>query len=287
MPWRDRAGNFSWLRALIFGLVVTLLVAVLGGLATDSHGAEPLKGATKEFGELTLRWLIFVLAITPLRRITGYGHLIGIRRMVGLSAFIFVFGHFALYVALQDGDLGKVISEVSSRIYLTIGFIALIGLSALAVTSFDRAIRAMGRGWHRLHRLVYPLTALGLLHFFMQSKFDVSEAAMMSGIFTGLMVFRLLDRRSWRPLLGPVLMVIIMAISAGVSAALWEYLWHLTQTGVPADRVLMSNFDFEYEIRHPWIAAAIMMVPALFPLGQWLRRRLATGQPPVAARKAS
>lgn len=284
LPWLDRSGRYSWLRALIFGVVIILIVAVIGGLVTGSYGPEPFKHATKEVGELTLRWLIFTLAISPLRRITGYGALIGVRRMVGLSAFFFLVAHFALYIAIQGGDLAKVFSEVTSRTYLIIGMIALVGLAALAATSFDGAIRAMGRWWNRLHWLIYPMVLLGLVHFFMQSKLDVAQAAMMSGIFTGLMVFRLIDRRSLRAVLAVEVMVIIMAISAGISAAIWEYLWHLTQTGVPADRVFMSNFSFEYDIRHPWIAATIMLMPVVFPLFKRLRGWI---YPPVAARKAS
>src|SRR3546814_13294447 len=97
----------------------------------------------------------------------------------------------------RSADLGNVVraaSEIASRIYLTIGFTAVLGIALLAATSFAGAIRRLRRNWKRLHKLVYPLTALELLHFSMQSKADVSEPALISGILVGLLMHRLAPR---------------------------------------------------------------------------------------------
>src|SRR3546814_14972953 len=113
-----------------------------------------------------------------------------IRRLLGVTAFAYVAGPRLLYILSLDGNVVRAASEIASRIYLTIGFTAVLGLALLAATSFDGAIRRLRRNWKRLHKLVYPLTALGLLHFYMQSKVDVSEPVLLSGIFVGLQIGR-------------------------------------------------------------------------------------------------
>ncbi|MEM7544105.1 MAG: protein-methionine-sulfoxide reductase heme-binding subunit MsrQ [Pseudomonadota bacterium] len=256
-PWMDRAGRFSALRMSVF-LMVIAPAGWLGWLtATGGLGVEPFKAATHLTGEWALWGLLIALAVSPLRRLLGWSTLIGVRRMVGVSAFAYVLGHFGLYVLYQNGDLVKVASEIVSRSYLSIGFFVLVGMAALTATSFDAAIRRMGGNWHRLHRLIYPLTALGIVHFFMQAKVDVADAAMLAGVFVGLIYHRMVSRST----VMPEIRVLIIAVLAGASAAGLEYLWHLTLTGLPADRVFLSNFDFEWEVRHPWLVMAIMTAP--------------------------
>ncbi|MEX2520529.1 MAG: protein-methionine-sulfoxide reductase heme-binding subunit MsrQ [Paracoccaceae bacterium] len=265
LPWIDRADRVSALRIAAFALIVLPGCWIAFAFLSGRLMPESEKAATHLTGEWTLYLLLTALAVSPLRRLMGWSRLIGVRRMIGVAAFAYVAAHFGLYLLHINLDVAKAVSEIIARFYLTIGFITLVGLGALAATSFDRAIRRMGRGWRRLHKLAYPLTALGLWHYFLQSKIDVSAPALLAGIFAGLMLHRVLDRPSIRGRLAPEATTLAVAIASGFFAAGAEYFWHLFMTGLPADRVLMSNLDFSYEVRPPWIAAAIMAAP-LAPL---------------------
>ncbi len=263
-PWADRRGAFDPLRAAVFAGLLLPAAAALWRLWADRLIPEPEKAATHLTGEWTLYILLAALAVTPLRRLLGWGRLIGLRRMVGVAGYAYAAGHLGLYVLHENGNLAKVASEILSRIYLTIGFAAVLGLLALAATSFDRAIRRMGPWWRRLHKLAYPLTALGILHFFMQSKIDVSHPAVLAGVFSGLMLLRL--RAVTRlPAAGAVAAA---AVFGGLAAAGFEAAWHGAATGAPWRLVLESNLDFSYEVRPPWIAAAILAAPLLVLAGR-------------------
>jgi len=262
IPWTDRAGRFSGLHAAAFAVAVAPATWIAIAFPAGWLTAEPLKQATLLSGTWTLYFLLASLAVTPLRAVPGWSRLVGIRRLLGVTAFAYIFGHFMLYVLFQDGNLAKVAVEIASRIYLTIGFAALCGLALLAATSFDTAMRRLRRNWKRLHRIVYPLTALGLLHFFMQSKSDVSGAVLLSGIFVALMLHRL-PRRTMTP--GGVLVV---ALAAGLAAAGLEFAWYATTSGIPAGRVLLSNLDFSYQVRPMWVVMAICALPLPFLLAR-------------------
>lgn len=261
-PWLDRSGRFSLLRAVVFVALLIPICRIGFLLFTGMIGPEPVTTAMNGIGEWTLRILLVSLAITPLRRLVGWSKLITVRRMVGLIAFAYVVAHFLLYILNEHGDLAKVASEIYTRLYLTIGFVALIGLAALAATSFDRAIRRMGKNWRRLHKLSYPLTALGILHFFMQAKIDVTGPVLMLGVFIGLMLHRLIDRVK----LPAFVSIIGVAILSGLAAAGLEALWYAAMTGAPAWRVLIANLDFSYDIRPAWFVAAILGAPVLLLL---------------------
>lgn len=265
-PWVDRAGRFSALRAMVFAALAAPALWIAVGLAMDTLGPEPVKAAEHLTGVWTLRILLVALAVTPLRRRLGWSRLIGARRMIGVAAFAYVLAHFGFYVLYLNGDLAKAAAEIVSRFYLAIGFVALLGLAALAATSFDAAIRRMGPNWRRLHKLAYPLTLLGILHYFLQSKIDVGAPALLFGVFAGLMLHRVFARAS----IPSALVMIGVALLSGAAAAGGEYLWHAALTGIPADKVFMANFDFRYEIRPPWLAMAIMAAPLLF-LPPWRR----------------
>lgn len=268
-PWADRRGRFDPLRASVFALLLAPGAAALWRLWSDRMGPEPEKAATHLTGEWTLYILLAALAVTPLRRTLGWGRPIALRRLIGVTAFAYVFAHLILYVLHENGDLAKAVSEIVSRTYLTIGFAALLGLAALAATSFDRAIRAMGAGWRRLHMLAYPLTALGILHHFMQSKLDVSHPALLAGVFAGLMLLRV--RAVHR--LPAAAALAAGAVFGGLASAGLEAGWHAAATGAPWARVLAGNLDFAYEVRPPWIAAAILAAPLLWLGGRALARR--------------
>lgn len=249
-PWRERNGRFSPLRLCVFLLLLAPGVWLAASLAAGTLGAKPVTEAIHQSGSWAIRFLVLSLLVTPLRRMTGWGRIIALRRMIGLAAAGYAAIHFALYALDQGFDLAVIAREIVLRIYLAIGFVALAGLAVLSSTSTDGAIRRMGPAWHRLHRIVYPLTLLACLHFFMQSKADVSEATLMAGAFTVLMLCRGATRAGL-PLASP-LVIAGVAVVSGLATAGIEYLWYALATGVPADRVLAANLDFSYSIRPAW-----------------------------------
>ena len=147
LPWRDRAGRFSRLKAAVLVLLCVPAVWILGGYGLGLLGARPLDEAILQSGFWTIRLIFLALAVTPLRQVLVWPELALVRRTIGLAAFAYAILHLALYAADQAFDLGKVASEILLRIYLTIGFVALCGLAALAATSTDTAIRRMGPRW--------------------------------------------------------------------------------------------------------------------------------------------
>lgn len=277
IPWNDRAGRFSTLHAAAFAAAVApagwLAVAFAAGWLT----ADPLKDATLLTGTWTLYFLLASLAVTPLKGLLGWPRLVALRRLLGVTAFAYAASHLLLYVLYQDVDLAKVAGEIASRIYLTIGFATVTGLALLAATSFDAAMRRLRRNWKRLHRLAYPLAALGLLHFYMQSKSDVSAPVLLSGLFVALMLHRLtprLTRRAASPAA-----VVAVAVAAGLAAAGFEYAWYAAASGLPAGRVLLSNLDFSYQVRPMWIVMALAALPAVVMLARRLAPELRRSVP--------
>lgn len=253
LPWLDRAGRLSLLKLAVFLLLLIPGLWLALSWWLFGLGPRPFTEAIRETGLWSLRFLIATLAVTPLRRIGFWPKLFLIRRMVGLAALAYALTHLVLYAIDQNLDLVRIATEIAVRIYLTIGLVALIGLIALGLTSTDAAVRRMGPNWHRLHRIVYALAVLSLLHFAMQAKLNVSEPALWTGIFLILMGHRLLQRYSltdgWWAL--PAL-----AIAGALLTGLIEAGWYAVTTGVPAGMVLAANLDPSAEIRPAlWVLA--------------------------------
>ena len=137
-------------------------------------------------------------------------------RSVGLTALAYAVVHFVLYIVDQKFALGTVASEIVSRIYLTIGFVALLAFAVLGATSTDNALKRLGRRWKHIHRLTYPATALGLLHFFMQTKLNVSEPTFVAGLYAWEMLWRAVPT-DWQR---RVATFPILAVAAGI-ATMW------------------------------------------------------------------
>ena len=246
-PWTDRRGQTSPLRLAVFLGLMVPAIAILTDLLFGPLRPEPYEHALHESGEWAVRFLLLSLVITPLRRIFSWNRIIGVRRMTGVAVLAYALLHLGLYVAQENWDLAKVVSEIVLRFYLAIGFVALLGLAALGATSFDSAVRRMGRNWNRLHMLVYPIAVLALFHFFLQSKTDVTQPTLMAGLFCLLMLYRLavrfrLQLSSWW-----VLAVCALA-GAGLTAAI-EYSWYALATGIPAHLVFLANFDVATSVR--------------------------------------
>lgn len=162
-------------------------------------GADPVAAIEHFLGLWALRLLLLTLAVTPLRQLTGLAVLLRFRRMLGLYAFAYASLHFAAYLVLDlRGYWAEIFVEIAKRPYITVGFAAWLMLVPLAATSTRAAMRRLGRRWGLLHRLVYPVAILAVLHFWWVVKSDVREPAIYAGVLALLLGWRLWRR--FRPL---------------------------------------------------------------------------------------
>jgi methionine sulfoxide reductase heme-binding subunit len=194
MPWLDRSGRFSLLKASTFALLLLPGVVMAHDYAHGLLGARPVNELIHESGLWALRLLFLSLAITPLRQVLRSSRLILLRRMIGVSAFLYAASHLVAYAADKMFDLTVVGSEIVMRIYLTVGATALVALLALAATSTDGMVRRLGgKRWQTLQRSTYVVALLASVHFFMQSKIDATEPTMMAGFLLWLMGYRVIS----------------------------------------------------------------------------------------------
>jgi sulfoxide reductase heme-binding subunit YedZ len=174
------------------------LAAGAFGLFDQSLGADPVKKLEHSCGKTALNLLLLTLLVTPVRQLTGWSHILRLRRMLGLFAFFYVLVHFTVYVVLDlELNFRTVFADIAKRPYITIGFTALLLLIPLAVTSTNRMMRRLGRRWQKLHRLIYVVAVLGVWHFYWQVKRDIREPLIYVGMLAILLGYRLL--RSQRP----------------------------------------------------------------------------------------
>lgn len=268
-PWLDRAGRFSWLKASILVLALLPGAALAWLLATGQMGGEPFKQANREAGLIAFRMLLFTLLVTPLRVVADWPGIVQVRRMLGLVTLGYALAHLGLYAAHLNWDLGKVASEIVARIYLTIGFVALLGLAVLGATSTDAAVKRMGKAWKQLHRIVVPIALLGLLHFFLQSRLDVTEPLLMAGLLVWLLCWRTLPRELQANWLG----LLAVALVAGIGTVMVEYCWFAFATNIDPDQVVLANLDIEYGPR----PAVIVLLLGLAAMATPPLRRLLPG----------
>jgi sulfoxide reductase heme-binding subunit YedZ len=194
----------AWDRALkpsVFVLSLGPLASLVWGAATDGLGANPAETLIRSSGDWALRFLCLALAVTPLRQWTGRHTLARLRRMLGLFAFFYAALHLLCYAWLDMGlDLPAILKDIAKRPFILVGTSALLLMLPLAATSFNRAIRALGaRRWQTLHRAVYAVAGLALLHFYWMraGKNDFAEV-MVYGAVIGL----LLGWRAWQAVRG-------------------------------------------------------------------------------------
>lgn len=165
-------------------------------------GANPAEALTRGTGDWALRLLCATLAVTPLRQVTGWHALARMRRMLGLFAFFYGVLHFLCYAWLDMAfDLAAVVKDLPKRPFVLVGTLALLGMLPLAATSTNRAIRTLGaRRWQQLHRAVYGVALLALLHFFwMRSgKNDFAEVGVYAAVIAALLGWRLWRRAAPR-----------------------------------------------------------------------------------------
>ncbi len=187
-------------KPLLFVLCLLRFAQLLYGAITDTLGANPAEALIRGSGDWTLRFLCITLAVTPLRQGLKQPALARFRRMLGLFVFFYAVLHFLAYAWLDMGfDLATITRDIPKRPFALVGFLALLLLTPLAATSFNRAIKILGAArWQALHRSVYAIVLLGLLHFFWMraAKNNFAEVAVYAVVIALLLGWRLRER--WR-----------------------------------------------------------------------------------------
>lgn len=170
-----------------------IYLAFNGGL-----GANPIEFITRSTGTWTLVGLMLTLTVTPLRRLTGLNALIRYRRMLGLFAFFYASLHFTTYIWLdQFFDPAAILKDIYKRPFITVGFAAFLLLLPLAITSTHAMMRRLGRRWQQLHRLVYLIGFLGVLHYVWLVKKDLTQPLIYGGVLLVLLFLRLPVVANW------------------------------------------------------------------------------------------
>ena len=181
-------------KPVVFLLCLLPFVWLFYGAATNNLGANPAEYLIRSTGDWTLRFLCIVLAVTPLRVLTSTPQLARLRRMLGLFVYFYVVLHLLSYSWFDMGfDVSDIAKDIAKRPFILVGFSAFVLLTPLAATSFNRAIKALGgKRWQLLHRLVYPIAGLGLLHFFWMraGKNNFGEVAVYAAIVLLLLGWR-------------------------------------------------------------------------------------------------
>ena len=196
----NRLLSHRWAKPLVFALCLLPLSWLLYLVVQDQLGANPQEALIRATGDWALRFLVIVLAVTPLRELSGLSALARYRRMLGVFMYFYALLHFLSYSGFDMGfDVADIFNDSAKRPFILVGSLALLLLTPLAATSFNAAIRALGaKRWQRLHRLVYAVAGLAILHFFWMraGKNDFAEVAVYAGILALLLGWRL---RKLRP----------------------------------------------------------------------------------------
>ena len=181
-------------KPVVFFAALLPLAWLIYAAVFDHLGANPAEALIRATGDWTLRMLCVVLAITPLRTITGFHSLASYRRMVGLFVYFYAVLHLLSYAGFDMAfDLADIVADIAKRPFILVGFSAIVALTPLAATSFNRAIRWMGsKRWQLLHRLVYLVAVLAMVHFFWMraGKNNFTEVGIYAAILSGLLGWR-------------------------------------------------------------------------------------------------
>ena len=181
-------------KPVVFALCLLPFVWLFYSALTNQLGANPAEALIRATGDWTLRFICIVLLVTPLRTVSHTPALARFRRMLGLFAYFYVVIHLLSYSGFDMGfDVGDIVKDIIKRPFILVGFLAFLLLTPLAATSFNRAIKALGaRRWQLLHKLVYAISGLGLLHFFWMraGKNNFAEVFVYAAIIAVLLGWR-------------------------------------------------------------------------------------------------
>lgn len=193
-------------KPLLFIVCLLPLAWLVYAALVDQLGANPAEALVRTTGDWTLRFVCIALAVTPLRVLSGAPALARFRRMLGLFAYFYVLVHLLSYSWFDMGfEVQEIAKDIAKRPFILVGFSAFVLLTPLAATSFNAAIKAMGaRRWQRLHRLVYLVAGLAILHFFWMraGKNDFAEVMVYAVIVAALLGWRLWSRLRRAPAAG-------------------------------------------------------------------------------------
>lgn len=192
--------SIAYLKALLFLLCLTPLAYYGWGVWQDSLGANPIETLTRGLGTWTLNFLLITLAVTPLRRLSGWNWLIRLRRMLGLFVFFYVCLHLTTYLWLdQFFDWTAIAKDILKRPFITAGMAAFLLLIPLAATSTNAMVRRLGgRRWQALHRSIYPIGIIAVLHYWWLVKADTTQPAIYALILAALLGARVWWRNQER-----------------------------------------------------------------------------------------
>lgn len=182
----------SLLKPVVFIICLLPIAAAIFAVANDQLGANPIEGLLHITGEWGLRFLLITLCVTPLQITFKWLWIARLRRMFGLFAFFYAALHLLIWLVLDQGlDLSTALSEIIEKKYITVGIVSLLTMVPLAVTSNRWSIRKLGKRWKPLHRLIYPLTVLAIVHFLWQVRAkDIMEPALYLGFLLLLLMWR-------------------------------------------------------------------------------------------------
>jgi len=195
----------KWTKVVVFLLCLGPFFSLVDSSLHNRLGANPVEFLQHATGDWILRFLVFTLAITPLRKLLNQPDLIRFRRMLGLFAFFYACLHFLTYIGPdQSFDLSAMWKDVAKRRYITVGFAAFVLLIPLAITSTTGWIRRLGgKRWQQLHRAIYASAVLGVIHYYWLVKSDVRKPLFYGALVGILLLWRLGDwffkRRSQAP----------------------------------------------------------------------------------------
>jgi sulfoxide reductase heme-binding subunit YedZ len=254
--WRDRRGRMSVLRFVTLAVLLAPASKAIFDASLIAHSARPINELIHRAGFWALVFLGITLAVTPFRRILRYGQLIDVRRMIGVGAFAYIVTHLMLFFADQSYSIVKFLTEIFSRVYLIVGIIAWTGLAILAVTSTDAMVRRLGGlKWRQLHQIIYVISLLALIHYFQQTKADVTVPIFAASLFGWLLLYRFVVW--WRGVaelstLGLLVLTIVVSVLSFVGEAVGIGIaFHVSPLVV-----LETVFDFDVGIRPGWEALA-------------------------------
>jgi len=276
--------------ATLAGLFAPLAIAIYDSDAIR-FDARPITNLIYRAGDWALIFLLVTLAVRPLSRIMRYSQLLDVRRMIGVGAFAYAAAHFTLYVVDLKFDWREIASEIVHRNRLTLSFVALLSLAALAATSTNGMMRRLGsKNWQRLHQAIYAIALLVLIHYFLRFKLIESMPTFATGLFGWLIGYGLLIwwRKTRNEL--PTWVLLALSVIIGTLTFIAEAIALGIEANVSPLRVLQSAFEFDFDMIRPgWlvlcaglIVAALDFVCARFAKAHGAARWV---EPPLTAGK--
>ena len=196
--------NVNHIKPLLFFIFLLPFLWLAYGAFNGSLGANPIETITRSLGDWALRFLLITLTVTPLRKLSGWGWPMRLRRMLGLYAFFYALLHLSSYIVLdQFFYWPEIWADIIKRPYITIGMVSFLILIPLAVTSTNKWMRRLGRNWLRLHKLIYPIAIGAVAHNLMLVKVLSAEPLLYAGILLLLLLTRLKPSPRHQPIHPP------------------------------------------------------------------------------------